>query len=109
MPALSMRRRVEKRIPMRMFVKICVPDERNYEIAQTVDISRHGARIVTNHSWDVNQNLVLRSLRGSFTSYARVVHCSFIAERSYSLGLQLFNPVGVWPTRIQSQASLPFP
>jgi hypothetical protein len=108
MATVSIRRRVEKRIPMRMFVKLTVPDGGNFEMAQTVDISRHGARVICNHYWELNQNLVLRSLRGNFTSYARVVHCTFLSENSFSLGLQLYNPTGSWPTRIHPAPTGPF-
>jgi len=98
MATISLRRRAEKRIPVRMFVKLSVPDSGRFEITQTIDISRHGARVVSKRSWEHNQHLLLRSLRGNFTSYARVAHCETLSNNSYALGLQLLNPTGAWPT-----------
>jgi len=99
MATLSLRRRAEKRIPVRMFVKLSVPDSGRFEITQTIDISRHGARVVTKRTWEPNQHLLLRALRGNFTSYARVAHCESLSDNSFALGLQLLNPTGTWPTR----------
>lgn len=65
-------------------------------MAQTIDISRHGARVSTKKFWEPNQHLMLRSLRGNFTSYARVAHCESVSEDTYCLGLELYNPVGDW-------------
>lgn len=96
------RRRAENRIPQRMFVRLSLPDSNQFEMAQTIDISRHGACVATKKSWQPDQHLLLRSLRGNFTSYARVVHCEFLAENSYSLGLELYNPVGDWTASTRS-------
>jgi hypothetical protein len=97
MPTPSIRRRIEARVPARLFVKLAIPDTGEFEITQTVDISLHGARVLSKHFWRPNDHLVLRCLRGNFTSYARVVHCHFLSDQSYALGLQLLNPAGAWP------------
>jgi PilZ domain len=90
------RQRAEERIPQRMFVRLSFPDGGNFEMAQTIDISRHGARVSTKKPWEPNQHLMIRSLRGHFTSYARVAHCELLEDNSYCLGLELYNPVGDW-------------
>jgi hypothetical protein len=92
----STRQRSEERIPQRMFVRLSLPDGGTFEMAQTIDISRHGARVATKRFWAPNQHLLLRSLRGNLSSYARVVRCESLAENSYCLGLELYNPVGDW-------------
>jgi hypothetical protein len=92
----TQRNRSEERIPKRMFVRLSRPDSNQFEMAQTIDISPHGARVASKKFWQPNDHLLLRSLRGNFTSYARVVHCQCLAENSYSLGLEFYNPVGDW-------------
>jgi hypothetical protein len=79
-----------------MFVRLYLPDTDSFEMARTIDISRHGARVATRRFWATNQHLLLRSLRGNLSSYARVVHGATLAENSYCLGLELYNPVGGW-------------
>jgi len=97
-PDTSTRQRAEARIPQRMFVRLYLPDGITFEMGQTIDISRHGARVSTKRFWPLNQHLVVRSLRGNLSSYARVVHCESLAENSFHLGLELYNPVGDWGT-----------
>lgn len=92
----STRQRSEERIPQRMFVRLSLPDGASFEMAQTIDISRHGARVATKRFWAPNQHLLLRALRGNLSAYARVVRCESLAENSYCLGLELYNPVGDW-------------
>jgi hypothetical protein len=94
-PDTSTKQRAEVRVPQRMFVRLYLPDG-VFEMCQTVDVSRHGACISTKRLWPLNQHLMLRSLRGNLSAYARVVHCESLAENSYHLGLELYNPVGEW-------------
>jgi PilZ domain-containing protein len=93
------RRRAEKRTSLRLFVKLSIPETNQFEVAHTLDISRHGALVVTKRVWAINEHLLLRSLRGNFSSYARVAHCKSLADHSFAIGLQLFNPTGDWPTQ----------
>jgi hypothetical protein len=92
----STRQRSEERVPQRMFVRLYLSGGDDFQMGQTIDISPHGARIFTRKSMSPNQHLVLRSLRGNLTSYARVAYCEVVSENSYSLGLQLLNPIGDW-------------
>jgi len=96
MPETSTRQRAEPRFPLRLFVRLYPPDNSSFEIAQTIDISRHGARLASRRFHAPNQHLLVRSLRGNLSSYARVVHCQAINATSYSLGLELYNPIGDW-------------
>jgi PilZ domain len=92
----STRHRAEERVPHRMFVRLYAPNSEDFEMAQTIDVSRHGARVSTKKAWAPNEHLVVRSLRGNLTSYARVAHCQPAADNSYYLGLELYSPVGAW-------------
>lgn len=105
MPDTSIRKRTEQRFPLRLFVRLYLPDTADFEIAQTIDISRHGARVSTRKFHAPNQHLLLRSLRGNLTSYARVVHCESLNTSSYSLGLELYNPIGDWSAPLTPQAA----
>ena len=46
-------RRDEPRIPMRMFVKLSVRGSEVFELAPTINVSCHGARVETRRSWEL--------------------------------------------------------
>ena len=88
--------RKEVRIPMKMFVNLCNPDNPSFEIAPTIDISCHGARVLTKRSWQPNQALSVRSIRGNLYSRARVIHCRPYKDKSFVIGIQMYYPTGDW-------------
>ena len=92
----SQRRRAEERTPQRMFVRLYPTEGDDFSMAQTIDISPHGARVFTKKFVPPNNHLIVRSIRGNLRSYARVAHCESVAEGSFTLGLELVNPVGDW-------------
>jgi PilZ domain-containing protein len=92
-------RRKEFRIPMKMFLYLYSSDNPTFEIAHTIDISCHGARVVTKKIWQPNQQLSVRSIRGNLHSRARVVHCHPYAESSFVIGIEIYYPTGDWTTR----------
>jgi len=63
-PLLS---RKETRIPVKLFVNLHSPDNPTFEVASTIDISCHGARVVTKTFWKPNQHLSVRSIRGNLS------------------------------------------
>ena len=95
-PLLS---RKEQRIPLKMFVKLSSPGNSSSEIAPTIDISCHGARLVTRRSWEPNEHLSVRSIRGNLYSRARVVHCQPHQGNSFVVGIEMYYPTGDWTTR----------
>lgn len=90
--------RAESRIQMRMFVKLSNPESGKFDIAQTIDISDHGARVVCRTFWVPNQQVLVRSIRGNFNSHAQVVHCQALTDDSYVIGLKLHHSTGDWTT-----------
>jgi hypothetical protein len=88
--------RKEQRIAMKMFVKLSSPDHPSSEIAPTIDISCHGARVVTRRSWRPEEQLSVRSIRGNLYSRARVVHCQPHKDNSFVIGIQMYYPTGDW-------------
>ena len=88
--------RREARIAIKLFVNLYRPEEQSFEVAPTVDISCHGARVLTKTRWEPNQALSVRSIRGNFYSRARVVHCQRHASDCFVVGLEMYYPEGNW-------------
>src|SRR5205807_2206914 len=53
-------RRAENRISFKMFVKLSDPATGAFEITSTIDVSCHGARVVTKNLWEANRDLSLQ-------------------------------------------------
>jgi hypothetical protein len=95
-------RRGENRVPLRMFVKLSNPDTGRFELTQTVDVSRHGALVLSKNFWPHNQHLVVRSIRSAFSSFARVAHCDTRPDGSFAVGLELYQPAPDWSSPVTS-------
>jgi len=65
----------------------------------TQNVSPRGARVVTGRSWQPNDRLHIKSLRGNLRSNARVVYCQPLADDSFAIGLELVTPAGNWGAR----------
>ncbi len=80
-----------------MFVNLYSPDNPSFEeLAPTIDISCHGARVVTKRIWRPSQQLSVRSIRGNFYSRGRVVHCQPYTDDSFVIGIEMYFPRGDW-------------
>jgi hypothetical protein len=90
-------RRVEKRIPLTVRVDLCSLDVRHpAQEALTENVSTHGARVVSNNPWKLNERLNLWALPGHFRARARVVYCEPLDGNSFAIGLQLLAASGGW-------------
>ena len=89
-------RRVESRIAFKMFVKLSDPATGAFEITSTINVSCHGARLVTKNLWETNHDLFLQPIRGSLASRGRVAHCETRQDGSYEIGLELYPPTEDW-------------
>lgn len=89
-------RRAESRIFLKMFVKLSDPATGAFEITSTIDVSCHGARLVTKNSWQTNHDLFVQPIRGSLPSRCRVAHCETRRDGSYEIGLALHPPTDDW-------------
>ena len=89
-------RRAESRISFKMFVKLSDPATGRFEITSTIDVSCHGARVVSKNLWEPNHDLFLQPIRGSLPSRGRVAHCATRQDGSYELGLELYPPTDDW-------------
>jgi len=88
--------RKEPRIAVKMFVNLYSRDNPSFEVAPTIDISCHGARVVTKKTWQPNQPLSVRSIRGNLYSHARVVYCKPHADNFFVIGIEMYGPTGDW-------------
>jgi PilZ domain-containing protein len=89
-------RRAEIRTPMKVFVELCSFENVTYELAYTVDVSAHGARVLTKHPWQSNQHLTVRSVQGYLYSQARVAYCQSVDGRFFAIGVELRQPTADW-------------
>jgi hypothetical protein len=90
-------RRLEKRIPLTVRVDLCSLDVRHpAQEALTENVSTHGARVVSNNPWKLNERLNLWALPGDFRARARVVYCEPLDDNSFAIGLQLLAASGGW-------------
>ena len=89
-------RRAESRIAFKMFVKLADPATGAFEITSTIDVSCHGARLLTKSLWNRNQNLSVQPIRGSLASRGRVAHCEMRGDGSYEIGLELYSSTEDW-------------
>lgn len=98
MPDASLSSRKETRIPLRMFVNLYSPDNPNFDVTPTMDVSCHGARVLTKTLWKPNQHLAIRSIHGNLFARARVAYCQRWMGGSYVVGLEVYYPEGDWTT-----------
>lgn len=89
-------RRAEHRISLKMFVKLSDPSTGEFEITSTIDVSCHGARLLTRSPWETNQALLVQPIRGHLPSRARVAHSETRDDGSHIIGLELYPQTEDW-------------
>ena len=87
--------RKEDRVPLKMFVNLSSSDNPSFEIASTIDISCHGARVVTRKNWQPHEQVSIRSIRGNLKSLGRVVHCQPCMDNRFVIGIEIYSS-GDW-------------
>jgi hypothetical protein len=88
--------RAEDRVALKLFVKLSNPVTGLFELTQTVDVSRHGALVLSKQFFRQNQHVLVRSIRSSFSCYARVAHCDSRPDGSFAVGLDFYRPAHDW-------------
>jgi hypothetical protein len=91
-----LQRRAENRLRTKMFVKLSDPATGTFEITSTIDVSSHGAGVVSKSRWEPEHDLLVQPIRGSLASRARVAHCEAREDGSYVLGLELYPTTDDW-------------
>jgi PilZ domain len=102
---IPLKGRKEQRVALKMFVTLSSPGNASSEIAPTIDISCHGARVVTRRSWRPDEQISVRSIRGNLYSRARIVHCQPYKDNSFVIGIQMYYPTGDWTAREANKSS----
>ena len=95
--------RAESRIPKRILVRLWNLENDGFEITPTVDISSHGAQVVSRLVWQPNEQLLVQSVRGNLYSRARVAHYRSLTYDSYMVGLHLHHPTQDWKASVNLQ------
>ena len=89
--------RRERRVPMEVGVHItghrALPGT---ETTFTLNVSPHGARVLSTRRWRLNDHLTLSTLTGSFRASARVAYCETVPESGFAVGLEFMEPSGNW-------------
>ena len=89
--------RMEARIPSRVELELSGPDEPlTCEITFTENVSRHGARVVTQRHWSPNDPVLVRLTQESKLSRARITYCQALKGNEFAMGLQFSLVVYSW-------------
>jgi len=80
--------RIEKRAPVAIPVCLVSAEELPFaETALTVNVSHHGARVVTERRWQTEERPWLASLSNEFRVCARVIYCQPLPDGRFCVGL----------------------
>jgi hypothetical protein len=80
---------MEKRVPMAVLVDLLIAEEMFVaERVVTVNVSPHGARVVTKRRWRAEEQPWLASLTSYFRLQASVVYCQPLANGDFCVGLK---------------------
>src|SRR5438552_15879573 len=83
-------RRSENRTPLEVTITLVSMDLVTYEVTTTREVSLHGASVLTRQQWAPNQRIDVRSLQGSLSGFARVVHSQLRKTPSFVMGPEFF-------------------
>jgi len=71
--------------------KLLVADQ-----AMTVNVSTHGARVLTRRRWQPEEQPRLASSSGELGTQAKIVYCEPLTDGHFCVGLQFFSAVLDW-------------
>ena len=93
--------RIEKRVPMAVPVDLVIAEEMLVaERVVTVNVSLHGARVVTKRRWRDEEQPWLASLRSYFRLQAKVVYCQPLTNGDFCVGLKFRASFIDWGDRL---------
>jgi hypothetical protein len=89
--------RTEKRVTMAIPVCLVAAEKLLFaETAMTVNVSPHGARVVTRHRWQPEDQPRLASASGELRVQAKVVYCESLPDGHFCVGLKFQASFTVW-------------
>jgi hypothetical protein len=81
--------RIEKRVGMEIPVRLLASERMGVgEKVVTVNVSPHGARVVTKRRWRTDDHVGIASLAGDLRVQARVVYCHALGDDDFYVGLE---------------------
>ena len=93
--------RIEKRVPMAVPVDLVIAEETLFaERVVTVNVSPHGARVVTKRRWRAEEQPWLASLTGYFRLQGSVVYCQPLTNEDFCVGLKFRASLIDWGDRL---------
>jgi|GEM_PF-1909570 len=97
--------RTETRTAMNVPVELYSFDNATFEITHTINVSQHGASVLSETAWAPNQRVSIRALDAQMKSHARIVYCRGSFGRGFVIGVQLQQPTGAWPEKLKTLAA----
>ncbi len=89
--------RIEKRVPMAVPVDLVIAEEMLVaERVVTVNVSPHGARVVSKRRWRVEEQPWLASLTSYFRLQGSVVYCQPLTNGDFCVGLKFRGSLMDW-------------
>jgi PilZ domain len=89
--------RNEKRVPIAIPVCLVVAENRLIaDQAMTVNVSPHGARVLTRRRWQLEEQPRLASSSGELPTQAKIVYCEPLTEGHFCVGLQFLSAIIDW-------------
>jgi len=89
--------RTEKRVTMAIPVCLVIAEKLLFaDQAKTVNVSSHGARIITRRRWQLEEQPRLASSSGELLAQAKVVYCEPLTNGHFCVGLQFRSAVMDW-------------
>jgi hypothetical protein len=89
--------RVEKRIEVAIPLQIStILDPEAAERTTTENVCSLGLRVVTDHAHELNERLMISSLKGDLKRLARVVYCQRLPDGHFGMGLQFQGGAVKW-------------
>jgi hypothetical protein len=95
--------RLEKRIEVAIPLQIStLLDPETEEQTTTENVCSLGIRVVTEHSRQLDEQLMIRSLTSNLRRLARVVYCQRLSEGHFAVGLQFQGGAVKWSADTKS-------
>jgi hypothetical protein len=89
--------RNEKRVPMALPVCLVVAEQLLVaDQAVTVNVSPHGARVLTRRRWQPEEQPRLASNSGELRTQAKIVYCEPLTDGHFYVGLQFLSAIPDW-------------
>jgi hypothetical protein len=89
--------RREKRVPMEVGVHIGGHGEQpGVETTFTENVSERGARVISARRWQIDDQITIATLTGSFRSVARVAYCELVRGAGFVVGIEFVETQGNW-------------